>query len=150
MTTYELLKFLHVLLAIMAVGFNASYGVWLARAAREPAQLPHVLATIQVLDSRFANPGYVLLLITGLSMIWVGDLTLDTLWIGLSLTLYVVMALVAVVGYSPALRRQVAIAAGGGAASPEYAAVSRRATALGIVTSVLVVGIVFLMVTKPA
>jgi hypothetical protein len=25
--TYEILKFLHVLLAIVAVGFNASYGV---------------------------------------------------------------------------------------------------------------------------
>jgi hypothetical protein len=31
---YEVLKFLHVLFAIVAVGFNASYGIWLARAAR--------------------------------------------------------------------------------------------------------------------
>ncbi len=149
MSGYNLLKFLHVLLAIMAVGFNASYGVWLSRAAREPSQVPHVLATIKVLDDRFANPGYVLLLITGLSLVWVGDLTLDTLWISVSIALYVVMAFVAVFGYSPALRRQLAIAAQGGVNSGEYAVVSRRATVLGVVASVLVVAIVFLMVTKP-
>lgn len=33
--TYEVLKFFHVLFAIVAVGFTASYGIWLARAARE-------------------------------------------------------------------------------------------------------------------
>ena len=32
--TYEVLKFFHVLFAIVAVGFNASYGIWLAKAAR--------------------------------------------------------------------------------------------------------------------
>ena len=31
---YPWLKTLHILLAIVAVGFNISYGVWLARAAR--------------------------------------------------------------------------------------------------------------------
>jgi hypothetical protein len=36
MTLYVLLKFVHVLLAIVAIGFNASYGVWLVRAGREP------------------------------------------------------------------------------------------------------------------
>src|SRR5665809_145231 len=36
LTLYSLLKFLHVLLAVVAVGFTASYGIWLARAAREP------------------------------------------------------------------------------------------------------------------
>ncbi len=123
--------------------------MWLARAAREPAQLPHVLATIKVLDDRFANPGYVLLLVTGLSLVGVGDLALDTLWISASITLYVVMVLAGVFGYSPALRRQLAIAASDGAESGEYAVVSRRATVLGVVTSVLVVTIVFLMVTKP-
>jgi hypothetical protein len=35
MSAYTILKFAHVLLAIVAVGFNASYGVWIARAARD-------------------------------------------------------------------------------------------------------------------
>lgn len=32
-TGYELLKYVHVLMAIVAVGFNASYAIWLRRAA---------------------------------------------------------------------------------------------------------------------
>ena len=59
---YPYIKLLHVLLAIVAVGFNASYGIWLARAAREPEHLGHVLRGIKILDDRFANPAYGLLL----------------------------------------------------------------------------------------
>jgi hypothetical protein len=33
---YEVIKFFHILLAIVAVGFNATYGIWLARAAAHP------------------------------------------------------------------------------------------------------------------
>ena len=149
MTTYELLKFLHVLLAIIAVGFNASYGVWLSRAAREPAQMPYVLANIKFLDDRFANPSYVLLLVTGVAMVLVEDLGFGTLWISLGMGLYVVLVLVAMFGYSPALRRQLALASGGDTGSGEYAAASRRATVLGVLSSVLVIAIVFVMVTKP-
>jgi hypothetical protein len=42
LSLYEIVKFIHVLLAIIAVGFNASYGVWLARAARNPEHEGHV------------------------------------------------------------------------------------------------------------
>jgi hypothetical protein len=55
-------------MAIIAVGFNASYGTWLARAAREPEHQAHVLRGIKVLDDRFANPAYALLLVTGLAV----------------------------------------------------------------------------------
>lgn len=149
MSTYDLLQFIHVLLAIIAVGFNASYGVWLSRAAREPAQLPHVLSTVKFLDDRIANPAYVLLLVTGVAMVLVEDIGFGTLWISAGMGLYVVMALVAILGYSPALRRQLALAVGGDTGSAEYEAVSKRATMFGIVTAVLVIAIVFFMVTKP-
>jgi hypothetical protein len=36
MTLYEFLKFLHVLFAIVAVGFNLSYALWLSRAPKDP------------------------------------------------------------------------------------------------------------------
>lgn len=48
MTLYEFLKFLHVLLAIVAVGANATYGIWLARAAREPEHTGYALKGIQI------------------------------------------------------------------------------------------------------
>ncbi len=149
MSTYTFLKFLHVLLAIIAVGFNASYGVWVARAAREPGHLPHVLRGIQVLDERFANPAYGLLLVTGLLMVWVGDLDLTTFWLSTALGLYVVVVLLGFLGYTPALRRQIAALDMRGADSSEFSAASRRATLFGVLTSVLVLIILFLMVTKP-
>ena len=68
---FQLTKFVHVLLAIVAVGFNASYGIWLARVANAPqATQSHVLRTIKFLDDRIANPAYGLLLVTGLFMVF--------------------------------------------------------------------------------
>lgn len=48
MTAYALLKFLHVLFAIVALGANATYGVWLARAGRDPAQLGFALRGVKL------------------------------------------------------------------------------------------------------
>ena len=45
-TVYILLKYLHVLLAIIAIGFNATYAIWIARAARQPEHLSIVLLMV--------------------------------------------------------------------------------------------------------
>ncbi len=82
MSLFVVIKFLHVLLAIIAVGFNATYGVWLARVAKErvPTQ-SFVLRGIKRLDDWFANPAYVLLAVTGVTMVFVGQLDFRTFWI---------------------------------------------------------------------
>ena len=72
---YTVVKFFHVLLAIIAVGFNASYGIWIARASKEREHELHVLRGIKILDDRFANPAYGLLLVTGLIMVRLGHLS---------------------------------------------------------------------------
>ncbi|MFN2587537.1 MAG: DUF2269 family protein [Actinomycetota bacterium] len=143
------MKFFHVLLAIVAVGFNASYGIWIARAAKEPEHELHVLKTIKVLDDRFANPAYALLLVLGIWMTLIGPWELTTFWIAAALGLYAVVAVVAIAVYSPALRRQIRLLEAGEGRSAELAALSRRAGAAGALLGVLVVAIVFLMVTKP-
>jgi uncharacterized membrane protein len=147
LTTYAFFKFLHVLMAIVAVGFNASYGIWLARAAREPEHEAHVLRGIKVLDDRFANPAYGLLLVTGLVMVWVGDLELTQFWLAGGLALYVVAVLLGLFVYTPTLRRQIQALDAGDAA--ELRRLSARGTAVGVALSVDVIVIVFLMVTKP-
>lgn len=149
MSLYTFLKFLHVLLAIVAVGFNASYGIWLTRAAHNPEHELHVLRGIKVLDDRFANPAYALLLVTGISMVLVGDLSLATFWIALALALYGVLVVVGLVVYTPTLRRQIAVLEGQGAGSEEYRRLSRRGALVGRGLGVIVIAIVFLMVTKP-
>ncbi len=147
---YDFLRFLHVLLAIAAIGSNLTYGMWIGRAARDPRQLAFALRGVKMLDDRIANPSYVLLLITGLAMLYVRRMAWTTPWVLAGLILYAVVAVLGLRGYSPVLRRQIAALETGGPDAPEYQQLARRGLRLGITIAVLVVVIVFLMVTKPA
>ena len=147
---FQFLKFVHVLLAIVAVGFNASYGIWLARAANAPqATQSHVLRTIKFLDDRIANPAYGLLLVTGVWMIFSAGIPVR-LWIALSIGLWLVLVVVGLGVYTPTLRDQIRVLESEGPGSQEYQRLSSRGRTLGIVLGIIVVVIVFLMVTKPA
>jgi uncharacterized membrane protein len=146
---YLLLKWLHVLAAIVAVGANVTYGIWIARASRNPDVLPFTLRSIKLIDDRVANPAYGALLITGLLMVFVVRLSLTTPWLLTALVLYVLVVLVGLLGYTPTLRRQIQLLDSEGFNSPSYQALARRGMILGIVLAILVVVIVFLMVVKP-
>jgi uncharacterized membrane protein len=148
-TAYVLLKYLHVLLAIVAIGFNISYGVWLSRVRKEPEHSLYVLRGIKTLDDRFANPAYGLLLVTGVILLAVGSIPFTTSWIIIALVLYVALLLIAVIGYSPTLKKQIAVLEADGPESADYASLSRRGTTLGIVLAVIVLLIEFDMVVKP-
>jgi uncharacterized membrane protein len=147
---YLLIKWLHVLAAITALGANITYGFWITRATRDPAVLPFTLRSIKALDDRIANPSYGVLLITGFAMAGIGQLPLRTPWLASALALYVVMVIVAVAGYTPALKRQIAVLERSGVNSSEYQAAAARGVRLGAVLGVIVIAIVFLMVVKPA
>ena len=149
MNLYSVLKFLHVLLAIVAVGTNVTYGVWISRAARDSRYLAFTLKGVKILDDRVTNPAYGLLLLTGLAMLHFGGHSWTTPWLLVSLILYAVMVVLALRGYTPSLRRQIAVLEAGGPDSTEYRALAARATRLGVALSIIVVAIVFLMVTKP-
>jgi uncharacterized membrane protein len=146
---YPWLKYAHVLLAITAVGFNMTYGVWLTRAAGNPGVWPFVLRGIRLLDNRFANPAYGLLLVTGLAMVLVGGLDLTRFWLLAALALYVLAIVLGIAAYAPVLRRQVALAEAGQTDGAEFGELAGRGRLLGIVLAVVVLVIVFLMVVKP-
>ena len=147
---YQLTKFIHVLLAITAVGFNASYGIWLARAAKAPqATQSHILRTIKFIDDRIANPAYGLLLITGLFMVFNSGIPFSRLWIAAAIGLYVVLLFVGFGVYTPTLRDQIRVLESEGPGSEAYQQLAARGRTVGIVLGVIVVVIVFLMVTKP-
>jgi uncharacterized membrane protein len=148
-SAYLLLKFIHVVMAILAVGFNASYAIWLRRAAREPQHQLHVLRGVKILDDRFANPAYGLLLVTGLTMVAISGVELTDFWIAAALALYAFEVVVAALLYTPTLRRQIEVLQAQGAGSDDYQHLARRSAVSGIILGVVVVGIVFLMVTKP-
>jgi uncharacterized membrane protein len=144
------LKLIHIILAIVAVGFNLSYAILLARAAREPEHLGHVLRTVQFLDRRIANPAYGLILVTGIAMTFAGGIPLTTFWIMGALTLFVVVLLMGVFLYSPALRNQIAALDRYGVNSPEYQRAASRQSAVGGAFAIPLLLILYLMVFKPA
>jgi uncharacterized membrane protein len=146
---FSILKWIHVLAAIIAVGANATYGVWLARASRSADVLPFTLRTIKLIDDRLANPAYGLQLLTGLAMAFILPLPLTTPWLLTALVLYAILVLVGLGGYTPTLRRQIQVLDKEGFRSPNYQALSRRGTLIGIVLAILAIAIVFLMVVKP-
>jgi uncharacterized membrane protein len=116
--------------------------------AAEPEHAAHVLRGIKVLDDRFANPAYGLLLVTGIVLVVIGDIGFFTFWIAAALILYVVTVVVAVTVFSPALRTQVELAEQGRIESDEYRALARTGALVGGLLGVLVLLIEFLMVTK--
>jgi uncharacterized membrane protein len=150
MSLLVIVKFVHVLLAIVAVGFNATYGIWLARAAREPvATQSFVLRGIKRLDDWFANPAYVLLAVTGVTMVLLGELRFTTFWIAGGIVLWAIAVLLGFFVYTPMLRHQIEALETSGPASEEYRQYASNARFVGILVAVIVVVIVFLMVTKP-
>jgi uncharacterized membrane protein len=146
---YLLMKWLHVLAAIIAVGANATYGIWIARASRTPAVLPFTLRVIKQIDDKMVNPCYGVLLITGLLMVYQVGVSLMTPWLLLSLVAYALIALIGLFAYTPTLKRQIEVLDRDGFESPTYQAVASRGTAIGIVLAVLAMVVVFLMVVKP-
>lgn len=150
MDVYTVTKFLHVLFAIVAFGWNASYGFWLARAAREPqpTQL-FTLKTIKLMDDRVANPLYGLLALTGLFMVFTAGYPLTTRWIASALVLYVVAIVMAFTLITPNFRTALRALESEGVESPAYKKAMSRGRTLGAVIGVVVLAIVFLMVTKP-
>lgn len=147
MSWYNLLKFVHVLLAITALGSNITYGIWNMLAAREPANVLYTLKGIAFIDRRIANPSYGLLLITGLILVamqwgWRG-------WIVTALILFVLLIVVAVGFYARALREQIQVLATQGPASAAYKQLEGQARLYGIVAVLIALAIVFMMVVKP-
>lgn len=149
MSLYLVLKFLHVLAAIIAVGTNATYGMLLARAHRDPKHLRHVRESVRALDRTLANPAYAALLITGLLMVWIGPLSITTPWVLVSLILFLLTAALGLAILTPLTRRQGEVLARHGPNSPEYQRMRRQIDRLSGLAVLIIVGITYLMVAKP-
>jgi uncharacterized membrane protein len=146
---YPWLKVAHIVLAIVAVGANITYGVWQARAARAPQHLGWALQGVKFLDDRLANPAYIALGIVGVLLVLTGPYEFEMVWILVSIGLYVTMAVVGFAVYSPTLSRQIRAYETDGPESPEFAALGARARVLAALLAALVGVIIVLMVVKP-
>lgn len=147
---YTTLKYIHVILAIVAVGFNAAYGLIIGRARRAgTAELGFALRTVKVMDDYVANPCYVLLLLTGVGMVHAAGYPWSLKWIHGSLALLVVAFVLAIGFYTPTLRKQIAALEARGPADPEFVRLGKRGSMLGGILGIIVFVIIGLMVYKP-
>lgn len=151
MDWYLPLKLVHVVSAIVAVGTNLTYFVWLAAMRAKPAgEQAFALETVQRLDMRLANPAYAILPITGIIMVLIADgLGFTTFWVAFAIALYIVVGVLAGAFFGPSLRRQAELAAGGETGTPTYEAAAKRTRSAGILTMLPIAGILYLMVLKP-
>ena len=151
MSLYQILKFIHVFSAIIAVGFNFSYIVWLVRGKMETQHLLFSLKGIKLMDDRVANPCYGLALITGFAMTYVaGYNILEVPWILYPLILFGIMGILAFGFYSPTLKQQIKIVEEFGGDSPQYKTVEKKQMVIGVMLFILAVAVVAIMVIKPA
>jgi uncharacterized membrane protein len=146
---YGLLKWLHVLAAIVVVGAHASYGPWIVRASSHLEALPFTLRNIKLLDDRVVMPAFAVQLLTGFSMAFMVRAWLTAPWLLTALAVFAVVALLHLLAYRPVLNRLIELLDREGIDSPSYQAAAGREMRLGISMVVLMVIIVFLMVVKP-
>ena len=119
------------------------------RARTEPANLGFALKGVKFIDDRIANPAYGVLLITGLVMTFM-QWKITDLWIIVALVLFVAIAVLGIVFYSPLLKRQIALADAGQTGSPEFERLMEVSRRFGPGLGLLVAVILVMMVFKPA
>jgi uncharacterized membrane protein len=144
-----IIKFIHILAAIIAVGMNISYAVWIIRAQRDQAHTAFALKGIKFIDDRIANPSYGVVLITGIAMVFLIGYKITTLWIDIALLLFVALIVLAATQYTPTLRNQVKLAEAGDTTSAEFTRLAKRGQLVGQALGGIVVLILAMMVFKP-
>jgi uncharacterized membrane protein len=146
---YPILKWLHILSAIVAFGANLTYVLWLFRVEKNRESVLFTLRTVKIMDDWMANPSYVLAFFTGAGMIEIAGLSYLTPWILSALILYALVSVLGLFVYSPWLKKQIALAETLGADSAEYKSMANRTNILGGILNLMVLTITFLMVVKP-
>lgn len=144
---YLLVKFFHVLIAILALGTSAGLGIVLEFYGDHPVHGAFALRAIERIVAFFVLPGYLLMLVTGLWMVHL-SWPMTTQWIRAALVLWGV-GVVALVSSVVVLHRQIRLFDTEGPASASYRGTSLLGRALGAGTGIVVVGILYLMIFRP-
>ena len=149
MELWQGLKVVHILSVVVALGANMTYLFWMGRAAAEPAETVFIIESLRKLDRRVANPAYIAAALAGLGIVLTGPYGLTSPWILTAIFIYVLVAVLGITVYAPAIRTQLDLAQRA-PTSPAYATAARRSQALFFFVTGLVVLIVLLMVLKPS
>jgi len=153
---FLILLFLHILGAIIAFGPGFTSMVVGPMVAKEPQHANFYARTQLATSRKIITPLSISLAITGVGMILVRGWATETggkHWLELGILLYVVALVLAMAVMAPAGRKLVALTstppAPDSGPNPEIPATAKRVRMGGMVLSLLVVVIAFLMVVKP-
>jgi uncharacterized membrane protein len=144
---YVSLKFLHILVAIIAMGTSAGLGIVLELYGSHPRHGAFVLRAIHRLLAFVVIPGYLLMLATGLWLVHL-SWSLTMKWIQAALVLWGVAAVLLPIALA-VLRKQITLLETTGPASVSYRRVSLLERLLGAGVGLVVVVTLYLMVAKP-
>jgi uncharacterized membrane protein len=144
---YLLVKFFHILLAILALGTSAGLGIALEFYGSHPTHGPFLLRVIGRIVAFFVLPGYVLMLVTGL---WMVNMSwpLTTKWVQAAMALWAV-GIAILTSFLAVLRKQLRVLETEGSTSAAYQRVSLFGRGLGAGLGLIVVVMLYLMVFKP-
>jgi hypothetical protein len=164
-TLFTLFLFLHVLAAIIAFGPTFAFPIIGSMGGAEPQHSNFAMRITARVTDRLVEPFAVSMPITGLLMVWAGNINLfATRWLLVAIALYVVAIGYAVLVQRRTVLRIVELSGGHGAPipalaspgpgamggpPPELLAAVRKAQRGGMFLGLMVVVLVFLMVTKP-
>jgi uncharacterized membrane protein len=144
---YLLLKFFHVLIALVALGTSAGLGIVLEFYGSHPTHGPFLLRAITRIVALLVIPGYVLMLVTGLWMVHL-SWPWTTRWIQGALALWGVGLAMLILDLA-VLRKQRRLIETQGSATRSYQLVSLLGRGLGAGAGLVVIIILYLMVFKP-
>jgi hypothetical protein len=145
----QLLYYLYLILLIVAIGPNVTSAIWIQRATVNREALPFTLKTIKVINNRIVLPAVGLALITWVAMVYVSGQSLLIPWVLLTAVFWLAAFLLGLFGYTPALRKQIALAKSIGGDSDEYRSAAWRGTIIGIAIGVIALMIILLMAFQP-
>ena len=146
----QFLWYVYLILVIVAAGPNITYAVWIRRATANREALPFTLQSIKYINDRIVQPATALALITWVVMVYVSGQSLLTPWVLLTSIFWLVALLIGLLGYSPAVRKQITLAErSAGADDDEYKSAAWRGMILGIVIGVLFLLLLLLMAFQP-
>lgn len=148
MDWYPYALFAHVGAAIVGVGANLTYLLWLRLAGRDRTRLTFAISGIRYLDRRLGMPSYAVLFVSGMALGLSGRWSFRGLWLMVGITLFIGLTYVGIVVLAPAIRRLLA-AAEADPRGDAYAREARFARLLFLISAGLMVAIVALMVFKP-
>lgn len=157
---YPWLLFVHVLAAIIAFGPTFAFSIIGAMGGKEPQHANFATRVSRRIGSILVEPFAVSMLLTGALLIWVGQIPLferDARWLVVAIVLYAVALLLSFLVSGPAVRRIIALTGGQGGSSttpggpppPELLQSIGTVQRTGMVLTLLIIAIVFLMVVKP-